>query len=285
MRQSELFDGGAARQLALEVDGVALTVGVGPDAAYRAAFETLSEVERGALTRLSQAGPIRAGGGLFDDLAALLRLLGCSVSEPKAGDELFDGAWMVAIGCPHRSFDLSTDTVERFLAGGGLLLTSDKAARLPALAALLPTRKPQGPRRARLALGNVADSLLPAVALDAGHAPLDAEWLDPAAQVLARDVLTDMPLAVLLPVGTGAVLHAVPHWRQMSDPGCTALEARPLHSVAAYRGLVPAAPSGLTLGAFWAAEAMLRTLACGLLMRFGMDPEVPETSSQARLER
>lgn len=269
MQQHGTFQDEPARQLALEVNGVALTGPLSPDAAYLAALATLSDAERGLLARLADLGPIVASGGLFDDVGGLLRACGCKAMQPEAGHPLSGAARVAVIGCPHRSFELDERWLARFLGAGGLLITSDKAARLPALANLLPTRKPQPPRRARLTLGGTADELLPAVTLDAGHAPLDSARLDPAAHLLAYDALTGDPLVVSLPAGAGLILHAVPHWRQTASLGGSAVEARPLHSVAAYRGRVPAAPAELTLGAFWAAEAMLRSLVRGLSVWFG----------------
>lgn len=285
MQHHDTFQNEPVRQLALEVNGVALTGPLSPDAAYLTALATLSDVERGMLARLADLGPIAAGGGLFDDLGGLLRTLGCKVGEPAPGMPLRGAARVVAVGCPHRSFQLDAGEVARLLDAGGLLLTSDKAARLPALATLLPTRKPQPPRRARLTLGDSTDELLPAVALDAGHAPLDSERLDPAAQALASDALTGEPLVVSLQVGAGVILHAVPHWRQTSSLGNSALEARPLRSVAAYRGRVPTAPAELTLGAFWAAEAMLRALVRGLAVWFGEQLAITDASLHAHPER
>jgi hypothetical protein len=277
MRQHDTFQHEPIHQLALEIDGVALTGALSPEAAYRVALATLDASESGVLARLAENGPITAIGGLFDDIGALLRALGCTVTSselrlPPAP------ARVVAVGCPHRSFDIDPAWLAGFLDAGGLLITSDKAAHLPALADLLPTRKPQPPRRARLMLGGRPDDLLPAVALDAGHAPLDPARLNAAADVLAYDALTGDPLVVSVRAGAGHILHAVPHWRQTSSLGFSALEARPLRSVAAYRERVPDAPDGLSLGAFRAAEAMLRALAAGLRSVHG-DWRVPPAAS------
>jgi hypothetical protein len=168
-----------------------------------------------------------------------------------------------------------------------VLITSDKAARMPGLRELLPTLRPRGQRRARLARGAGVDvgGLLPAVTLDAGHAPLDADLLDAAAQVLAYDELTGEPLAVVVPVANGHVIHAVPHWRQSSDATLTALEMRPLATVTMYRELVPRGGEELTLGAFWSAIGMLRTLAAGMSFTFGSERQLPDQADRLRVTR
>jgi len=127
-----------------------------------------------------------------------------------------------------------------------------------------------------LAGGGEEGGLLPAVNLDAGHAPLDAERLHASAEVLAYDGLTGEPLVVALPVANGRVIHAVPHWRQPTDAALTGLELRPLATVANYREFVPSGGEELTLGAFWSALGMLRSLVAGLAHAVGAGRELPD---------
>jgi hypothetical protein len=82
------------------------------------------------------------------------------------------------------------------------------------------------------------------------------------------DALTDEPLVVLAPVGSGALLHAVPHWYQDEPPSVTALERRPAQCAPVYAGL-ELAQSDVTFGDLQAAETML-----GLLLE-GIDAALP----------
>ena len=77
------------------------------------------------------------------------------------------------------------------------------------------------------------------------------------------DALTAEPLVVLVPVGSGALLHSVPHWYQDDPCSVTALERRPAQCAPAYAGLELEQPD-VTFGDLQAAETMLGLLLEGI---------------------
>ena len=230
-------------------------------ARWRHVFQALEAVHDGALCVV---GDETLGiGRLFEAVSVPFTRL----PRWNAG---VDRAAIVCIGCPQDAQLLDSRRLLDFMHHGGLLVTSDHAAALPAIRGLLPLAGRGAPRRARaLRPHSDADALLPAVFMPAGYDRLAPLPDGGPARTLATDALTGEPLVVLVPVGAGALLHAAPHWLQ-DDPACwTALERRPASSVRAYVALEPRDPD-VTVGDIQAAVTLLSLLLEGIAVALGI---------------
>ena len=270
MQYSHQIDRESGQQLPLEVDGLPLHGGA-PDAyTVQAVIGSFSAAEREQVDRLrDRIGPeIGVVDSHFDDVPHLLRRLGFR-PRPIAGEDLAETALpVVAIGCPHRHTRLDRVDVDRFLQRGGVLLSSDRAIRLPGISAFLGHLPGRPLTRARLvrAHRNEHDAIAP-VWLDAGHLPIDPATLDASdAQALATNPLTGEPLVVVVRSGAGALIHSVPHWLQQPQPDAlTSVERRPLRAVPQFRHTGNSYPD-LTLGGFLAQRSLVEVLVESLAM-------------------
>jgi hypothetical protein len=234
----------------------------------QAVTAALGHDERASIERLREwLGPeVAVIDSHFDAIPRLLELLGLR-PRPLASEDLpGSGVRIGAIGCPHRRTRLDAVDTERFFERGGMLISSDKAARLPGIAAHVRAQASRGPARARVRT-YTGDAAMPwpAVWLDHGHVPLDGSMRrDPDVEILALDAMTGEPLAVHARCGPGALIHSVAHWVQapIADR-MTAVERRPLREVPAFCGIGNSYP-GISLGAFMSQMAMLRLLLDGL---------------------
>jgi hypothetical protein len=266
----------APQQLAIVIDDVPL-VGAAPDRyALQAVMAALDEPMRASLETLRERiGPqVGVLDSHFDEIPQLLEVLGL---QPRliAGEDLPDSAVRVAaIGCPHRRTRLDAVDAEPFFERGGILISSDKAARLPGVAAHVHALSPRGPARVRVAT-HAGDGHAPYAAawLDAGHVPLSGSCRsDPSSDVLASDALSGGPLAVFARRGRGGLVHSVPHWIQVPhEDRMTAVERRPLRAVPAFGAIGNSFP-GVSLGAFLSQRAMLRVLLAGLTLAVAGSP-------------
>jgi hypothetical protein len=235
------------------------------DAAYSVATRLVAARQRRALGALRAAKPgvVCLVGDGVDRLERMLASLGAPGLRCPHWAALPPRARVALIGCPLRSEAHDPQRVRDFMQAGGVLVSSDHAASLPALRPLLAVAERGAPRRARALRPEGNDQLLPAVYLPAGYDRLAPLGPDASARALATDALTGDPLVVCVPWGAGALLHAVPHWFQ-DDPACmTDVERRPAQSVAEYAaGGVTRAD--LTVGDVRAAATMLDLLLAGL---------------------
>ena len=283
MHYPDQIDVQDCRQLAIEVDGLPLCGGATAAYTVRAALAGLSENEHRRLEQLRDAvGPeIGIIDSHFDDTPLLFGQLGFR-TRGIAGEDLGETELrLVAISCPHRNTRLDRVDVQRYLDNGGVLLSSDRAIRLPGISTYvggLPGRKPT---RARLSLSNGEDPSDPPVWLDPGYLSIDPSTLRASGTVtLAHNSLTGEPLVVFVQTGSGGIIHSVPHWLQTPHPEfLTSVERRPLREVPRYRHIGNSF-SGIKLGGFLAQRAMVELLIAGLLQVVKLE----ETAGQPRIE-
>jgi hypothetical protein len=241
----------------------------GSAALHFEAYRLARELNHARWSHVFDALDAAPGGALCvvgdgaDGVDQLLRAVGVRCTRSAGWSTSVDDAAIVCLGCPRAAAAFDTARLLEFMWNGGLLITSDHAAPMLAVRGLLPLAGRGAPRRARAQRPDAADgALLPAVFMPAGYDRL-APLPEAAGRTLCVDALTDEPLVVLVPVGAGALLHAVPHWYQDDPPSVTALERRPAQSAPAYAGLEPAHPD-MTFGDLQAAETMLGLLLEGI---------------------
>ena len=261
--------------LALALDGVASCDHQCAFDGYVVARACLRGRQARTLDVLAQApdGAIRVVATALDGAEHVLRAAGVRFTRCDQWDAGCSAAAIVFVGCPGPSLCLDPRVVRRFLAHGGVLVTSDRAASLTALDGLLPLAGRGAPRRARVALvgETPAGGLLPVVGLSAGHDRLAAPRDGSAARVLAIDVLSGDPLAIVAPVGAGMLVHAVPHWFQEALPALTELERRPVATAREYAGRLDMRTGDMTVGQLQVAETMLGILMTGLDAALGVN--------------
>ncbi|MFW6074790.1 MAG: hypothetical protein ACOC9Y_04295 [Chloroflexota bacterium] len=266
------------RQLGLEVDGLPLIGGSEPSYALRAAIEALSPAFDEVFSYLRALGrhEVAILDEFFDPVGELLDGLGVGWRRIAAEDLTLEPVRLVFVGCNHRNARLDSVDLEPFLARGGVIVTSDRAATLSGLQPYLPTCGGRAARRARIALTSpigdgVPGPVTPAAWLEPGHHPLSEGDLSQSdSSVLARDTLTGDPLVVRVEVGSGSILHAVPHWYQSSPTSSpTGLESRLLKDVPCYAAIGNSYPR-LSLGAFLSMRAMLHALLLGIAQSAGI---------------
>jgi 6,7-dimethyl-8-ribityllumazine synthase len=227
------------------------------------------------LRRLSEAGLV-AASARFDNTHRLFGALGIPLISTCAIAET--GSWpgVVVVGCLGKGDAEHSRWLERMLARGAIIVSSDRSAALPVLASGLNVATAQARRRARAAVyprladrlesggdwGLMVGQLHPAVRLSAGHLPLVREQ-QPNARVIADDALAGEPLVVLAPVAGGQVLHSVAHWWQEAPPDLTELGQRPLAAIPAFASLGRTHPDA-RFGWFSAASVLLASLLSGL---------------------
>jgi 6,7-dimethyl-8-ribityllumazine synthase len=265
-------------EIAVALDGSAPDDEIQAGAAYRAAIGPLATVmdrPLQRLRRLSEAGLV-AASARFDDTHRLLGALEIPLISTCAISEA--GSWpgVVVIGCLGQNDAQHSRWLERMLARGAIVVSSDRSAAMPVIASGLNVATVQPRRRARAAVypgladrlesggnwGRLVGQMNPAVRLSAGHLPLVREQY-PNAKVIADDALAGEPLVVLAPVGGGQVLHSVAHWWQEAPPDLTELGQRPLAAVPPFANLGRSHPVA-RFGWFSAASVMLASLLAGL---------------------
>jgi hypothetical protein len=251
--------------LRLALDGVSPDSAAQHFEAYRLA-RTLNDTRWGHVLDALNAAPdgaLSVVGDSADGVGQLLRAAGVrSMRHPEWGASV-EAAAIVWLGCPRAAATFDSARLLDFMWNGGVLITSDHAAPMLAARGLLTLAGRGSPRRARARRPGAADeTLLPAVYMPAGYDRL-APLPQAAGRTLCTDALTDEPLVVLVPLGAGALLHAVPHWYQDDPPCVTALERRPAQHAPAYAGLESSLRE-VTFGDLQAAETMLGLLLEGI---------------------
>lgn len=273
------------RQLALQVDGVPLRGGASAAYTVQAVISSFSKLERERLEQLHRAvGPeIGVVDSFFDDISTLLQQLGFR-TRPIAGEDLGETELRVAaIGCPHRHTRLDRIDSAMFLERGGVLVSSDKAIRLPGISAYLEHLTGRPPARARLTMdGNDECQGFAPAWLDPGHLPIDlATNNESAMETLASNPLTGDPLVVAVRAGSGTLIHSVPHWLQVPhEHALTSVERRPLRDVPRFRHTGNSYP-GISFGAFMAQRSMVELLLESMATAIG----VPTTADSPGTER
>ncbi len=255
-------------QLPILVNGLPMRGASPAQYTLQAAIASFSENERRKLSRLRDAlGPtIGIIDSHFDDVALLFGALGFETRGIASEDLGETDLRLVAIGCPHRHTRLDRIDTCAFLERKGVLVSSDRAARLPGIVASLGHRRGRPQTRARLSTtGCDDDPTIAPVWLDPGHLPIDPATLGDAGEtVMAVDRLSGEALAVLTRAGRGGILHSVPHWLQVPHPELlTSVERRPLRDVPRFRHVGNSYPD-LMLGQFLGQRAMARLLVSGL---------------------
>jgi hypothetical protein len=264
--------------LALALDGAVPATDLTAEAAYRAAFSPLSSVMDRPIQRLrdlSAAGLV-AASARFDNTHRLLDALGVTPISTCAIPE--DRSWpgILVVGCIGATHVEQNRWFERMLERGAVIVSSDRSAAVPVLTGGLSVAARRPGCRARVAVrpdladglesgaewGRLVSEMHPAVRLSAGHLPLNREQ-HCHAKILADDVLTDEPLAILATIGGGQVLHSVAHWWQDTPADPTEMGRRPLASVPAFAMLGHEHPDA-RFGWFGAASVMMTVLLAGL---------------------
>lgn len=270
MQYPHEFVSDTSRQLVLEIDGLPLRDGSAAVYTIQSVISSLSDQDRELLKQLRGVIGLEIGiiDRHFDDVSTLIGQLGF---KPRAiaGEDLGEtDLRVVAIGCPHRHTRLDQIDATSFLRRGGVLLSSDKAIRLPGISAFVehaPGRAPAQVRLCKVTGGADDRAMLPAVWLDPGHLPIAPNARrSPDVTTLAFDPMTGQPLVIAVQVDDGVIIHSVPHWLQIPyENALTSVERRPLRDVPQYRHLGNTFP-GVTLGAFLAQRAMIDLLLQGL---------------------
>ncbi len=249
----------------MQVDGLPLRGGNGPANTLQAVIGSFTGREQRLLQDLQRAFGRDIGiiDGHFDDVATLLAALGFR-GRPIAGEDLSDcGLPVVALGCPHRHTRLDEVDSGRFFEHGGILVSSDMAARLPGIAAHLGHQRGRPPARGRIARFSAdapAEPFAP-IWLDPGHLPLSSSVVSKTpVTTLALNPMTGEALVVSVAAGAGTLIHSVPHWLQTPhESAMTSVERRPLRDVPRYRH-IGNSYSGIALGAFLAQRSMVEVL-------------------------
>ncbi|MEZ4523200.1 MAG: hypothetical protein R3A46_16395 [Thermomicrobiales bacterium] len=285
MRDFDQTEQQSSRQLVLEVDGTPLHGGASAGYTVQAVLDSFDDAERKRLARLRDAiGPaVGIVDSHFDDTPMLLGQLGftpCRIAgEDLGGSE----RKLVVISCPHRHTRLDHEDTRRFLDRGGILISSDRAIRLPGISTYLKHLSGRGPARARLLMEAGTDyPAQPPVWLDPGHLPIDPTSLSTRmSSVLASNALTGEPLVVHVHAAGGGIVHSVGHWLQIPDESAlTSVERRPLRDVPHFRHAGNSYP-GISLGGFLAQRSMVELLIQGI--EAVLEPEGPV--EQSRMER
>ncbi len=265
-------------EIAVALDGFAPGHGVQAEAAYRAAvvpLATLMDRPLQRLRKLADAGLV-AASARFDNTPPLLGALGVPLIPTCAISETRSWPGVVVVGCLGSRDDAHNRWLERMLARGAIIVSSDRSAAIPVIASGLNVATAQAGRRARAAVypsladrlesgsewGRLVGQLHPAVRLAAGHLPLAREQ-QLNAKVIADDALADAPLVVLTQAAGGQVLHSVAHWWQEAPPDQTELGQRPLGAVPSFASLGRTFPEA-RFGWFSAASVLLASLLAGL---------------------
>lgn len=198
-----------------------------------------------------------------DDVAALFRIAGVRPSGSTLCTEGLPNTGLIVAGCRScRSSDMRSK-LEHFFAGGGVLVTSGRSILdVPLPSDTLHLLPPDAPRHV---LQCAHDTLPFAAHLAAGHIGLRAvDPDDSRLRVLAYDRETGFPLAIALRIGTGWLLHSVPHWYQ---DACDVPDGDGHdHGLADLSHL--RFPSDTTPGLLLAASGMLQILFAGLETAF-----------------
>lgn len=269
---------------------LALELGDGPfestetvHAVYRGVLNTLEPRFQRTLNMIRRftADELLLAHSCADDVASLFHLAGATGDRNSSRFYDLAGVRLAVLGCLSRNHGLTSEALADYFADGGVLVTSDKAiAHLPLPPFGLHVNEPVGPRRGRMMVSprtthgwdDVVQQgrlLASAVTLDAGHIPVDVvcEERDDV-WVLAHEALGGRPLVVVARVLDGWLVHAVPHWFQTPPGMPTAVERRPLATLAHHIGGFDV-PSDASVGLFMAARAMVFTLLSGLEIAFG----------------
>lgn len=264
--------------LALALDGTLPRNDVESDAGYRAAMEPLAIAMRPQLLRFRQlaaAGQVSASAR-FHITHRLLGVLGATPAASSAIPE--DDSWpgIVFVGCLTPVQQADSRWMERMLARGAIVVTSDKTAAVPVISNGLRVNDSRSGRRARVTVGTELASLLtddgdwnqfvigmrPVVRLAPGHLPLRREQ-PIGTRIIARDALTDEPLVIVADIAGGQVVHSVAHWWQDAEPDTTELGRWLLVSVPAF-AVLGMQYREARLGGFGAGSVMLASLLAGL---------------------
>lgn len=255
------------QQLQMLVDGLPLRGAAPASYVLQAAIESLDAAQHDLLDAVrARIGPeIGIIDSHFDDSPRLLSRLGFRPRQVASEDLDRTDLRVIAVSCPHRHARLDEVDTYRFLHRGGVIISSDRAIRLPGIARVIGHLPGRPPARARL---TQADSELPTSApvwLDPGHLPVDPATLGKCSvEPLAVDVLTGDPLVVMFAGREGGILHSVAHWLQEPHPELmTSVERRMLRDVPRFRAIGNTYP-GITLGVFLAQRAMMALMIEGL---------------------
>lgn len=272
------------QQLQLLVDGLPLRGDASTSFALLAAYASIDTRQRELLEALRERiGPeIGVIDSHFDDSPSLLGLLGFRLRHVAGEDLDQTDLRVVTISCPHRHARLDEIDTFRFLKRGGVIISSDRAIRLPGIARCVGHLKGRPPARARLTQPGAGLPTSAPVWLDAGHLPVDPDTLGKCnATTLASDALTGAPLVVMVSGREGGILHSVPHWLQAPHPELlTAVERRKLRYVPRFRAIGNSYP-GVALGEFLAQRAMIAVLIEGLARLL----HIEQPAEEARAER
>lgn len=267
--------------LALELDGAASASNGAIYDCYRMAASLLGSRLAAVRTQIDGLGDtaIAAVGSQFDPTHRMLSALVIRHVAIATIDDLSPDTRVAFLGCAPCFSPRAVSRVTELLAAGALLVTSDKSALLPPLAPVLRPGSPQAPRQINL---DVNHSMWCVEENDPAHAPLSgfvpkvrlspgSLAIDPAferdadAWVLASDTATTAPIAILMAVGGGQVLHSVAHWWQEDTVPANHLDSR---LVAAIPGLRCGEfeDSDVTFGRLCCAWGMLQVLTAGLTL-------------------
>lgn len=269
-------------KLARELDGKPVESTETVDRVYRAVADILEHRFESTLAALRQLKPqeVLLAYSCTDETAPVFQALGVDAAVNRDTDLDLSQTRLAVCSCFGRESPVERGQLAGFFERGGIMVTSDRSiANLPLPAHGLQIDMPAPPKRARLVMSPATtrdwpvvaaggDTLAAAVTLEAGHIPVDV--LIDAAQPaipLAYDVFTGKPLVLVVPVGSGRIVHSVAHWYQFSPEPATAVELRTLAMLPPQNGAVGLLPD-ISVGLFWAARAMLFTLLSGLELSF-----------------
>ncbi len=270
---------GVSREaIAVALDGTAPWTDREAEAAYRAASAPLSAALSRPLQRLQRLSAVGlvAATTRFDNSHRLLATLGIAAISTCAIPENESWPGVILVGCIGAGDNEQNRWFESMLDRGAIIVSSDRSAAVPAIASGLNVATMCAGRRARVAvrqelaggleleadLSRLVAELHPAVRLSAGHLSLSRDQQRDAT-ILADDVLTDEPLAVLTQIGSGQLLHSVAHWWQEMSPDQTQIGQRSLASVPTFAAIGREHPAA-RFGWFGAASVMLTILLAGL---------------------
>jgi hypothetical protein len=264
--------------LALALDGVAVTEQRSIEQAYRVASLRGGERLDRLRERMQQLGSERvvAVGRPIDLVPQLLSTIRIDATNVLTVDDIDGMPAVVILGCVSPTTMNGAWRIAELLAGGAVLVTSDKSAGLPVISDALRPGGPQPPRRTRLDLNAAAchaadvaamlGGFTPVVRLSPGYVPIAPDFsIDSDAWILGSDLIDGAPIGVAMKVSNGYIVHAVSHWWQADNVSTTELERRLVSDVPGLRDIVPAG-SPVTFGQLSAATAMLAMLVSGLLL-------------------
>lgn len=197
-------------------------------------------------------------------------------ADPALG---LDRRELIFLGCRSDMSPSLHRSLVHALQRGAVLIASDQTANTRLFRDVLLTSAPAAPRRSRVAVTQETGILrslpvLPAVRCPAGHGSLTGTGTRAeGSTVIARDALTDHPLAVVVPMLSGFVVYSTAHWLQDEPADLSGTGSRPLHAAPGYADVGTLFPY-LTVGEFQAAAAMLAVLAAGLLVALQQSPAI-----------